>query len=66
MRNLLRRLFKFALWFVAGSVVLVIVLRWVPPPGTTVMVERKIESWFDGEPIDLQRSWRPWEELPEA
>ena len=27
------------------------------------MVERKVESWFDGEPIDLQRSWRPWNEI---
>ncbi|MCP8462907.1 monofunctional biosynthetic peptidoglycan transglycosylase [Pseudomonas sp. ZM23] len=66
MRNLLRRLFKIALWFVAVSVALVIVLRWVPPPGTMLMVERKIESWFDGEPIDLQRSWRSWDELPDS
>ena len=65
MPKLLRRLLKIALWFVAVSVALVIVLRWVPPPGSMLMVERKIESWFDGEPIDLQRSWRSWDELPE-
>jgi monofunctional biosynthetic peptidoglycan transglycosylase len=29
------------------------------------MVERKIESWLDDQPIDLQRSWRPWRELPD-
>ncbi|MCY1400358.1 Biosynthetic peptidoglycan transglycosylase [compost metagenome] len=66
MRNLSRRLLKYLLWFVAGSAVLVLVLRWVPPPGTMLMVERKVESWFDGEPIDLQRSWRSWDELPDA
>lgn len=66
MPKLLRRLLKITLWFVAISVGLVIVLRWVPPPGTMVMVERKVESWFNGQPIDLQRSWRPWDELPDS
>ncbi|MFX7540766.1 hypothetical protein ABTJ80_19875, partial [Acinetobacter baumannii] len=41
LRSLFRRLFKYLLWFMAASVVLVAVLRWVPPPGTMVMVERK-------------------------
>lgn len=59
----LRRLFRAALWFAAGSVVLVLIFRWVPPPGTALMVERKIESWFDGEAIDLQRDWEPWEKI---
>jgi len=59
----LRRLFRAALWFAAGSVVLVLIFRWVPPPGTALMVERKVESWIDGEPIDLQRDWEPWEKI---
>ena len=59
----LRRLYRAALWFAAGSIVLVLVFRWVPPPGTALMVERKIESWIDGEPIDLQRDWEPWERI---
>ncbi|MGV8327545.1 monofunctional biosynthetic peptidoglycan transglycosylase, partial [Pseudomonas aeruginosa] len=42
LRSLFRRLFKYLLWFMAASVVLVAVLRWVPPPGTMVMVERKV------------------------
>lgn len=49
----------------AGSALLVLVLRWVPPPGSALMVERKVESWIDGKPIDLQRTWRPWAELPD-
>ncbi|WP_457439541.1 monofunctional biosynthetic peptidoglycan transglycosylase [Pseudomonas sp. TE3786] len=63
LRKLIARLFKFLLWFAIASVGLVLVFRWVPPPGTALMAERKIESWFDGKPIDLQRSWRPWNEL---
>ena len=51
------------LWFAACSALLVLIFRWVPPPGTALMVERKIESWVDGQPIDLQRSWRPWDEI---
>lgn len=61
--SVLRRLFRATLWFAAGSVVLVLVFRVVPPPGTALMVERKIESWIDGEPIDLQRDWEPWDRI---
>lgn len=63
LRNLLYRLLKFVLWVFAASVLLVLVLRWVPPPGTALMLERKIQSWQQDEPIDLQRTWRPLAEL---
>lgn len=64
-RSLLFRLAKVLLLLVALSILLVLLLRWVPPPFTALMVERKIESWTSGQPIDLQRTWRPWEELPD-
>lgn len=54
---------RAVLWFAAGSIVLVLALRWVPPPGTALMAERKVQSWFNGEPIDLQRDWEPWERI---
>ncbi|MXS21078.1 monofunctional biosynthetic peptidoglycan transglycosylase [Pseudomonas oryzihabitans] len=63
--TLLRRLLRIALWFAALSAALVLILRWVPPPGSMLMVERKVESWINGKPIDLQRDWRPWKELPD-
>ncbi|MDR6176892.1 MULTISPECIES: monofunctional biosynthetic peptidoglycan transglycosylase [unclassified Pseudomonas] len=63
--TLLRRLLRIALWFAVLSAALVLILRWVPPPGSMLMVERKVESWIDGKPIDLQRDWRPWKELPD-
>lgn len=66
LRALLRRLTKLLLWLTALSVLLVLVLRWIPPPLTALMVERKIESWTgSSQSIDLQRSWRPWKELPD-
>lgn len=65
LRALLRRLTKLLLWLIASSVLLVLFFRWVPPPVTGLMIERKVESWTGGESIDLQRSWRPWNELPD-
>ena len=65
----LRRWLRRLLWLIAGllafSVVLVLVLRWVPPPGTALMVERKIEAWRAGDSLDLKREWQPWERLPD-
>lgn len=63
--TLLQRIRRFLMWFIIGSAVLVLVLRWVPPPGTALMVERKVQSWFDGQSIDLQRTWRAWDTLPD-
>ncbi len=60
---LLRRVAKSLLWLAAASVMLVLIFRWVPPPFTALMVERKIESWSDGQPIDLQRDWQPWDKI---
>lgn len=65
LRTLLRRLIKLLFWLTVLSVLLVAVFRWVPPPITGLMIERKVESWASGEPIDLQRSWRPWQMLPD-
>ncbi|WP_263261507.1 monofunctional biosynthetic peptidoglycan transglycosylase [Pseudomonas sp. RIT-PI-S] len=62
--TLLQRIRRFLMWFAIGSVALVLLFRWVPPPGTALMVERKLQSWADGQPIDLQRSWQPWDRLP--
>ncbi|WP_145126054.1 monofunctional biosynthetic peptidoglycan transglycosylase [Pseudomonas sp. URMO17WK12:I11] len=63
LRNLLRRLLRALLWFAAASIVLVLVFRWVPPPGTALMLERKVQSWVSGEPIDLQREWVSWDHI---
>src|SRR5690606_23866628 len=64
-RTLLRRHFKSLLWLVAPPAPSVLLLRWVAPPSTALMIERKVQSWSSGESIDLQRSWRPWSELPD-
>lgn len=64
LQSFFRRLCKTLLWFVAASVALVVIFRFIPPPGTMLMAERKIESWVDGQPIDLQRTGNPGRTFP--
>lgn len=52
--------------FVVISLSLVMLFRVVPPPGSMVMVERKIQSWVHSEPIQLQREWRSWSQLADS
>jgi monofunctional biosynthetic peptidoglycan transglycosylase len=56
---------RLLLSILLASALLVLALRWLPPSGSALMVERKLESWLGYEPIDLQRDWRPWQELPD-
>lgn len=66
-RDWLRRGLRFLLFAILGfvglSVLLVLVFRVVPVFGSTVMLERKVESWVSGEPISIHQQWRPWESL---
>ncbi|KPQ26141.1 MAG: monofunctional biosynthetic peptidoglycan transglycosylase [Halomonas sp. HL-48] len=52
--------------FVVVSLSLVMLFRVVPPPGSMVMVERKVQSWVHSEPIQLQREWRSWSQLADS
>lgn len=64
MRLLWRIVWRSVLAFVLLSVALVLLFRVVPPPGSMVMVERKIQSWVHSDPISIQREWRGWGSLP--
>ncbi|NYS60227.1 monofunctional biosynthetic peptidoglycan transglycosylase [Vreelandella salicampi] len=61
--RLWRWLWRGALAFALLSVVFVLLFRVVPPPGSMVMVERKVQSWIASEPIRLQREWRAWDDM---
>ncbi len=66
-RSLLRRLLSLILKLGAlallGSVLLVLFLRWVNPPITGVMLQRKIEAAVAGQPTALERRWCSLEEI---
>lgn len=63
LRLLWRIVWRGVLAFVLLSVALVLLFRFVPPPGSMVMVERKIQSWIHSDPILIQREWRGWDSL---
>jgi monofunctional biosynthetic peptidoglycan transglycosylase len=57
-----RRLGFFLLWLIgcalAGSIGLVVVLRWIDPPMSAVMAEARIEAWIDRDrEFELRRRW---------
>ena len=63
MRLLWRFVWRGVLAFALLSVAIVLLFSAVPPPGSMVMVERKVQSWINSEPIRIQRQWRSWDSL---
>lgn len=61
--QLLRWFGKVVLGAVVLSILLVTLFRFVPLPGSMVMLERKVISMVDGEPMTLQYHWTPWRSL---
>lgn len=54
-----RRLLWLPVWFVAFTVLQVLVLRFVDPPFSTMMAERQVEAFFGGEDdFVLYYDWR--------
>src|SRR5689334_18026731 len=58
-RRLARWVGLALLAFVAGSAVLVILLRFVPVGGSALMVERRVGAWIDGKPYTSHHRWVP-------
>ncbi len=62
-RRLLRRLAWACGIFMAGSLLLVLLFRFVPVPFSGVMVERRIQSWYEPGPYRSQHTWVPLGEI---
>ena len=56
-------LLALSLPFIA-SVLQVLLLRWVDPPTSGVMLERRYEWRSEARPGQIAYQWRPWSELP--
>ncbi len=54
---------KIFLWFIAISIVLVLLFKWVPIPITPLMVIRCVEQKMDGKDMKLEKKWKPLEEI---
>ena len=50
--------------FLLGSVLPVIALRWIPPPGSAFMLGRQVDAWLAGEfRLAVDYRWRPREQI---
>lgn len=54
---------KISLWFIAISITMVVLFRWVPIYITPLMVKRCIEQKIDGKEMKLNKTWKPLEEI---
>jgi monofunctional glycosyltransferase len=61
---------RLARWLILGPILvlvgylalctlLLVAYRWVPPPVTTVQVQRAVEATLSSDDVRWQRSWRP-------
>lgn len=65
MKTILRKTAKWLLILLLVSLLPVILLRWVPVPGSMLMIERWLESRSSDQPFELQQRWTPYRELPD-
>lgn len=69
-RKFFKKLFWFTIFSIIGilviSVLLVLSMRWINPIGTSLMVERKIESWQASDDLKFQREWKGWYEISDS
>ncbi len=66
-RRILLRSFQCLLLLLVASIPATLALRWIPPPTTAVMIERRIGAWLDGRTYRVSCRWVPWDRIsPEA
>lgn len=67
--EMLRTIFKYlsylVLSVVLGSSSAVLLGRWIDPPYTALMLERKAEAALEGEWLSIEHQWQDWSVLSE-
>ncbi|MCC6134496.1 MAG: monofunctional biosynthetic peptidoglycan transglycosylase [Gammaproteobacteria bacterium] len=58
-----RGLWKTAQIFIAGSVVLILILRWLPLPTSSMMIQHGIKAWWAGEGAATRYVWTPYPDI---
>lgn len=54
------------LLFIAATVALTLLFRFVKPPGTPLMLIRLGEQWLNREPMQMRKQWQPLENMAPA
>ncbi|HWQ10098.1 MAG TPA: monofunctional biosynthetic peptidoglycan transglycosylase [Holophaga sp.] len=49
--------------FVVSSAAVVLLLRFVPVPIASIMIQRRVESWFDPQPYTSRHDWVPLDDI---
>ena len=62
-RRLLRRLRNTALLLLGATTGVVLLYRFVPPPASGLMVERRMQSWFVEGAYRPRYDWEPLENI---
>lgn len=62
---MLRTLLKWILIALLISLLPVILFRWVPVPGSMLMVERSLEGRQQETPLALRYRWVPYQDIPD-
>jgi monofunctional biosynthetic peptidoglycan transglycosylase len=62
-KKIARFLFKVLLWFIALSVISVVIFRFVPVPFTPLMISRAFEQKDKGKEMTSSHDWVPLEEI---
>ena len=61
-KKLLIRIFRWGLLLLLIMLGLIASIRWIDPPGSSVMLQENIRAWRDGAP-PVSHSWVAWEEI---
>src|SRR5690606_39800247 len=64
-KTILRKIAKWILILLLLSLLPVILFRWVPVPGSMLMVERWLEARGDDQPIAFQQQWIGYRAIPD-
>ena len=59
-RRIFARTLQFLVFLFLLSILATLVLRWIPPPTTAVIVEQRIASLRSGHIYRVDRQWMPW------
>lgn len=65
-RRIGRGLWRGVWVLLLGSVALVLVLRFVPPPGSALMLENRVRSWFEAGTYQPRYTWVSFEQIAPA
>ena len=65
LKTILRKTAKWLLIILLLSLLPVLLFRWVPVPGSMLMLERWVETRSEDRRVDFQKRWLPYRAIPD-